>query len=408
MLQYKRFTGRLHLSGYNYITSSGVIVPDTDTVLAEVQAEWQAVFGVDLDLTPSTPQGLMISAETLTRVGVARNNADLANQINPNIATGVFLDAIAALSGLARTVATHTTVTATIVGDSGTIIYAGALASTSAGDLFECTTATTIPIGGTITAPFRSVSTGPIPCAIGALNTIVDGILGWASITNAAAGILGTSEQADTSFWLYRKNTLALQGISTNEAIISAIYNVAGVQSLAYRENTASTTVVIDTISMIAHSIYVCVNGGLDADIARALLQNKTAGAGYNGTTTVSTIDLVSGQSYDVKFSRPIAVPILAKITVRLSGATGDPSETIKQRIVDYASGLISGEAGFIVGGAVSPFELSGAAMGIAGVYVLSSEIALVSTGIFQSTEIAIAIDHIATISLSSVQVVLV
>ncbi len=400
--------GRLHLAGYNYITSSGVIVPDTDTILAEVQAEWQSVFGADLDLTPSTPQGLMITAETLSRIGIARNNADIANQINPNIATGIFLDAIAALSGLTRTVATHTTVTATITGTSGTIIYSGARAETTAGDLFECTASTTIPISGIIDVPFQSVDTGAIPCAISTLTVITDAILGWATITNSAAGVLGVPGQSDTSFWLDRKNTLALQGISTNEAIISALYAINGVQSLSYRENVASTTQIIDGITMIAHSIYVCVNGGTDNDIAQALLKNKTAGAGYNGTTSVATIDAVSGQSYTISFDRPTPIPVLSRITVRLIGATGDPTDTIKQRVVDYANGLVSGEAGFVVGGSVSPFELSGAAMGIAGVYVVLSEIALVSTAIYQTTEIAVAINEIATITLSSVSVVIV
>jgi len=393
---------------YDYITSTGVIVPDTDTILAEVQAEWQAIFGTDLDLTPSTPQGLMMSAEALTRAGIARNNADLANQINPNLATGTFLDAIAALSGLSRTVATHTTVTATVTGDSGTIIYAGALAETAAGDLFECTSATTIPVGGSIDAPFQSVETGAIPCLASALTIITEGILGWATITNASAGVTGVSTQTDASFWLDRRNTLALQGISTNEAMISALYAVEGVASLSYRENTAATTTTIDGISMVAHSIYACIYGGTDADIAQALLQNKTAGAAYNGAVTVATVDPISGQSYSVKFSRPTAIPVLSKITIRVSGATGDPTATIKQKIVDYASGLIEGEPGFVVGGAVSPFELAGAVSSIAGVYILTSEVALASTAIYQTTEMAIAINEIATITLSSVQVVIV
>jgi uncharacterized phage protein gp47/JayE len=393
---------------YDYITTTGVIVPDTDTTLAEVQAEWRAVFGDDIDLNPSSPQGLIISMQVLERQGVARNNAEIANQINPNYSSGIFLDALAALSGLSRTPATHTTVTATVTGDSGAIIYAGALAETAAGDRFECTTATTIPLSGTIDAPFRSVDTGAIPCATGALTIIVDGILGWASITNSQAGILGSTTQLDNSFWMLRRNTLALQGISTNEAIISAINAVTGVQSLAYRENTAAITTVIDGISMVAHSIYVCVNGGTDSDIGAALLQNKTAGAGYNGTTTVAVVDTVSGQSYDVKFQRPTTIPVLSRITVRLSGATGDPTDTIKSKVVSYANGEIEGEQGFVVGGAVSPFELSAAAQGIVGVYVLNSEIALASDGIFQTTEIPISIDEIATITLSSVQVVIV
>lgn len=392
---------------YDYITSTGVIVPDTSTVLAEVQAEWQAVFGADLDLTPSTPQGLMIAAETLSRIGVARNNADLANQINPNLATGVFLDAIASLSNMTRTPATHTTVTATVTGNVGTIIYAGALAETAAGDLFECTTSTTIPASGTIDAPFQSVETGPIPCAAGALSVITEGILGWSTITNAAAGTLGVVTQSDTSFWLDRKNTLAKQGISTVEAIISALYATDGVLSLSFRENTAATTQVIDGISMVAHSIYACVYGGTDADVAAALFTNKTGGAAYNGTTSVPATDPVSGQAYTVLFDRPTEIPVLSKITVRLAGASGDPSAAIKQAVLDYAQGNIQGEPGFVVGGSVSPFELSAAAMGIAGVYVVTSEVALASSGVFQSTEIAIAIDEIATITLASVSVVI-
>lgn len=393
---------------YDYISATGVIVADTDTVLTEVQNEWRAVFGEDLDLSPSSPQGLMISAQVLERIGIMRNNADIANQINPNLATGVFLDAICALSGLARTAATHTTVTATVTGDEGTIIYAGALAETTAGDQFEATTSVAIPVGGTASVPFQSVETGAIPCPAGSLTVIVDGILGWATVTNADAGTLGTAQQNDNALWLDRKNTLALQGISTTEAIISALYATDGVQSLSFRENVASTTKVIDGITMDPHSIYVCVNGGTDANVANAIFQNKTAGAGYNGTTTVAVIDEISGQSYDVKFDRPTAIPALSRITVRLSGATGDPTDTIKQRVVDYANGLVAGEPGFVVGGSVSPFELSGAAQGIPGVYVTLSEVALASTAIFQTTEIPIALDEIATIGLSSVQVVIV
>lgn len=382
-----------------------MIVPDTSTTLEEVQNEYKLAFGADLDLTPSTIQGILISAETLTRDGVARNTSDLANQFNPNLSTGIFLDAICALSGLTRTVATRSTVTATIIGVSGTIIYAGAIAETTSGDQFECTTATTIPISGTTTAPFRSIAYGAIPATVGTLTVIVDGILGWTEITNAAAATLGTAEQSDLSLWNLRKNTLALQGTQTTEAIISALSATAGVQSLQLRENTNSTTTVIDTISMVAHSIYVCVNGGTDADVANAIITNKSAGSQMNGTTTIPTT-VLSGQIIDVKFSRPSIIQVLSRLTVRLGpGAAGNVSDIIKQRVVDYANGLLQGESGFVVGASVSPFELAGAAMGVSGVYVVLSEIAPVSTGIYQATELAIAINQIAAISLAGVTV---
>jgi len=392
---------------YDYVTTSGIIVPDTSTTLAEVQAEYLQNFGADLDLTPSTPQGVMITATTLERDGIARLSADVANQFNPNLSGGVFLDAICALSGLSRVTATRSTVTVTVVGTSGTIINSGALAETTTGDLFQAVTTTTIPIGGTIDMVFQSVELGAIPAPIGTLTVIVDGILGWTSITNAAAATLGVESQSDLSLGRLRRRTLALQGVQTTEAVISGLYAVSGVQSLQFRENVEATTQTIDTISMVAHSIYVCVNGGLDTDIARSILDHRSAGTNFNGTTTVATTS-ASGQVINVKFSRPSVIGVLIKVTVRLNGASGTVSDTIKNRILDYANGLIEGEDGFAVGVSVSPFDIAGAVMGVQGVYVVSVEIAPTSTGVYQSTEIAIAINQIASTSLGGIQVVIV
>lgn len=60
------------------------------------------MFGQDLDISPETPQGVLITMETENRDAIVRNNAELANQINPDLAGGVFLDAIWALMGGAR------------------------------------------------------------------------------------------------------------------------------------------------------------------------------------------------------------------------------------------------------------------------------------------------------------------
>ncbi len=90
---------------YNYIEPQGVIVTDTTgEILNEVINEYQNAFGQDL-IAPtinnpqsfSTPQGLLITSETLARQSVVDNNALLANQINPNVSGGIFLDAILAL-----------------------------------------------------------------------------------------------------------------------------------------------------------------------------------------------------------------------------------------------------------------------------------------------------------------------
>ena len=83
---------------YEYVDSAGLILPDTSELETEVEDEYKAVFGDDLDVNPETPEGILITAEVTQRAGLVSSNAQVANQINPNFAGGVFLGAIAALT----------------------------------------------------------------------------------------------------------------------------------------------------------------------------------------------------------------------------------------------------------------------------------------------------------------------
>jgi len=168
------------MEAYEFIDDSGVIIPDTSVLKAEVQGEYTAVFGDELDLDDETPEGLLISAETAARTGVATNNAALANQINPNLAGGKFFDAIWALTGGGRSEASPSTFTTppTLTGIAGTLIPAFSLAS-SAGNEFETTIDVTLDGSGNGTVAFQSVEDGPIPAPAGTLTTIVSNVLGW-------------------------------------------------------------------------------------------------------------------------------------------------------------------------------------------------------------------------------------
>ena len=333
--------------------------PTLRQYLTDTQSEYLTVFGQDLDLDPSTPQGVLITAEALARTEVVQNNAALANQINPNVAGGVFLDAIMALTGIQRTAQTQTQVPGvTVAGVAGTVIPAGSQAQTAAGDLFYTLAQVTLPSGGSATVNFASVAFGPIPCGTNALNMVVSGVLGWETVTNATAGTLGAATQSDQAARALRQNTLAFQGVSLAEAITSALYNVPGVTSLFFQENVAATTQTINGISMVAHSVYACVEGGSNTAVAAALLENKSSGCAWNGSTTVNVIEPASGQTYSVSFDRPTSVGILVQVTT-----TNGNSASIIPAVLDYANGAINGLAGFVVGADVSPFEIAGAIM---------------------------------------------
>lgn len=396
------------MADYKYVKETGTVVPDTADLLVEVQGEWKSAFGADLQVTPDTPQGVMIAAETVARAAVVENNAALANQINPNLAGGVFLDGICALLGLERATATRTLVRdVQMNGQPLTLIPAGVRARTTADVLFESVGAVTLDATGVGFVDFQSVGFGPVQCPAGTLVNVVDSVLGWETVTNASDGIPGTAEQSDESLRDLRRRTLARQGISTVEAQVSDLNALPGVRSIQFRENIAATTEVIDGITMVAHSVWACVDGGSDADIALALLTNKTDGAAWNGATVVPVVEPNSLQTYTVKFDRPTVVDVLVKVSVRQGTSLADPQVAVRDAVLAYANGEIPGERGFVVGGNVSPFEIAGGvSYFIPGMFVAKVEVALVSSGIYQTTELALATDAVAAVQASAISVV--
>lgn len=503
---------------YDYIKTTGLIIANTSEILAGVQQEYKNAFGEDIVVTADSPQGVLITAEALARDKVVNNNAALANQINPNTAGGPFQDAICALTGIQRKPATKTVVEGVeLTGIPGTLIPAGSQAQTTIGDLFELQSGVVLDGSGDATGTFASVEFGAVPCTIGDLNQVVTGITGWETVNNPNVGALGQDTQSDVSLRAFRLNTLAYQGTALPVAIISALYYVEGVQSLAFLENyndvpvgalirvtngatlsnttwgmTTAGTITIGTsainfalsgqalpspnpwpvakytttanvaltglgtqaggdwsgamtaadivlvknntsaienglysvasgawsrvagytdttvilgsisdISMIKNSIYVSIKGGSDLDVAAALLENKSLGAGWNGNTTVNIVEPISQQSYPVKFTRAASVPVSIRVTI----SAGDPTDIVNA-IMAYVNGEIDGETGFVVGSDVSPFEIAGAVGKLLpGTFMTKVEVSYDSPLSFSTNTLPIRVDQIATTQISAIEV---
>lgn len=392
-----------------YFYSQGLITPDTSATLAEVQSEYLTAFGSDLVLDPSTPQGVLISAETLARNNFINNNAAIANQINPNYAGGVLFDAIWALTGGQRTLTTPTVVSGvTVTGVSGTTIPVGSQAATAAGDLFQTTQTVIIPSGGTTTVNFQSVQSGAIPCAANALTTVVSAVLGWETVNNSVAGVVGTVTESDQAARGARNNTLAFQSKSLPGAAISALYNVPGVTSVFFQENVAATTATINGITMGSHSVYACIAGGVETAIAAALLENKSSGAGWNGGTTVDLVEPASGQTYAVQFDIAEQIGILIQATVH-----GASTSQVQQAILNYAAGTVTDPAGnaanfpgFQIGGNVSPYEIAAAiSVENPSCYVSLIQLSYLSPISYVTTPLTIDVNQIAYTQLSYISV---
>ncbi|BBV03810.1 baseplate J/gp47 family protein [Providencia hangzhouensis] len=395
------------MADYQYLTSQGVIVPDTSTLRDDVESEYRSVFGQDLDVNPETPQGALITMEVENRDAVVRNNAELANQINPDLAGGIFLDAIWALMGGQRFDATHSFLSQVkFTGIAETIIPKGSQAATLNGDLFETTKTLIIGKDGSVTGDMRAIETGAVECGVGQLNKVASSVLGWETVHNPSNAVLGRDAESDLQSRRRRKQTLAKNTVSVGEAITSALYELEGVRSLSYRENYTDQPMIFDGITLVPHSIYVCVEGGDKEAIARSLLRTKTLGAAFNGREEVEVLETISGQIYPVKFDRAKEIVLFCRVTVKK--ATVDAQTIIPAAVESWANGDIDGEGGLVVGRDVSPFEIS-AGINAVEPRLFITRVELSTDGkAWSSNNYEIKMNEVARLKRSAVQVVLV
>lgn len=393
-------------------TAAGVVVPSETDILAGVQADMNAAFGGGLNPALETPQGQLASSQTAV-IGDKNNEVvTIVNQVDPQYSDGRFQDAIGRIYFLTRKPATPTAVTATLNGLAGTVVPAGTLAQDTSGNTYACTGDATIGAGGVVDAEFQNIETGPIPCAAGTLTQVYQAIPGWDAITNAADGTLGSDVESRADFEYRRRNSVALNGKGTPQAIYAEVFALADVLDVYVKDNPSGTTVNTGATNypLAPHSIYVAAVGGTDDDVAAAIWRKKDTGCDYNGNTTVTVVDDAGYSypqpSYTVKFERPAALPI--KFAVTLVDDASLPSnivELVQAAIIARFNGA-DGTTRERIGALILASRYYGAVVAVASNVSLVS--ILIGTATPTLSQVAVGIDQKPTLSASDISVTLV
>jgi hypothetical protein len=384
-------------ASYTYVISTGTIAIDTTDLLSDVETEWKNAFGATLNTDASTPQGTLIASETTARTSVMKNNAELANMQNPNLAYGVYLDATCALLGIGRGTNKSTVASGVqITGDVDTVIPAGSRISTPNNDIFSLVTAVTIPVGGVTTGTFQSQEYGAFAFPTGTM-TILDGTIGWGS-ADAVVGttvISGSTQNTDPQLKNKRNAQLAIQGTASTAAIMANLLEVPNVTSAMVVENNTGSPGVVNGITFTkATGMWVCVAGTPDQSAVAAALYAAhnggcpwdygAAGMGVpvNSPNGVTTPDPSTGLPQVVLYNTPVLYDTYVHLIVQQSASQSPGSAAIQGAVMTYAQGLESNEPGFVMGADVSAFEVSGSiARQYPGLYVKSCMVACVPAG---------------------------
>ncbi len=326
-------------------TPTGLVVPVQSAVLAGVQADMNAAFGGRLNFGTSTQPGgdppQVQQAASYTAV-ISDNYdvfAEFVDQVDPDNATGFMQDAIGRIYFMNRKPAVATVVQLVIVGALNTVIPVGAQAQDTSGNIYVCTQEGTIPVSGTITLPFANIVAGPIAAPANTVTNIYLAIPGWDTVNNPAAGTVGSNVESPADFEFRRQNSVAANAHGSLPAIYGAVFDVSGVIDAFVTENVtdnpisgplgANNSIPNSTnYTLVGHSFYVAVIGGLADDIAQAISIKKNEGSNMNGNTTVVVED-ESGYSfpfptYSITFNEP--TPTTYNFIVNIVNSTALPA----------------------------------------------------------------------------------
>lgn len=328
-------------------SKTGFDVTEIDDLREQIATEWQNAFKEKdrplLNTDPETPQGQIIDSQVATVNQKDSEVLYLAQQFDPRTAEGRFQNALAEIYFIKRKPAINSYAMCTINGRAGTQISAGALIESEIdGTQWSLDQDVTIPTNETITAKFTCLTDGAISASSGTLTKIVTTVTGWDTVTNATA-IVGALEESQSAFEQRRQDSVSLNARSTVNAVYANVAQCDGVIAVYAVDNKKNIAETIDNYSLTPHSIFVSVIGGENADIAKAIYDNLSAGCDYNGNTSVDITNEYSGAVETVKFYRPDVFNIYVKVQIQNSASLQNDYENIvKQAVYNNFYGLDS------------------------------------------------------------------
>ena len=326
-------------------SKTGFDVTEITDLREQIATEWQNAFKEKdrplLNTDPETPQGQIIDSQVATVNQKDSEVLYLAQQFDPRTAEGRFQDALAEIYFIKRKSAINSYAICTLNGRAGTQISAGALIESEInGTQWSLDQDVTIPAEETITAQFTCLTEGAISASAGTLTKIVTTVTGWDAVTNATATV-GSLEESQSAFEQRRRESVALNARSTVNAVYANVAQCDGVIAVYAVDNKKNIAETIDNYTLTPHSIFVSVIGGENADIAKAIYDNLSAGCDYNGNTEVDITNEFSGAVETVKFYRPAQFNIYVKVQIQNNASLPDDYENIiKQAVYNNFYGL--------------------------------------------------------------------
>ncbi len=310
----------------NFIDATGINIQTYDQVVEEIVngtpdiPGFKQIYGDDIIVDSNTPDGQMINIFALAKMDILQLAVMIYNSMDPDQAIGTSLDALCQLCGITRRGGSYTLVSIDITATSSSTLNGlddpdevTFTVSDNNGNQFQLLETVTLSVGVN-SLNFQAVNLGNVQVLPDTITNPVTVIVGVTTINNPGAPYQqGEDQETDAQLRLRRQQSVALPAQGAFGSLLAAVLNLDGVVDAILFENATNE---VDDNSIPAHSIWLIVDGGVEADIAEAIYLIRNLGVGMKGDTSYEIIQ-IDGSVFTVYFDRAEQEDLYVQFSVK-------------------------------------------------------------------------------------------
>lgn len=324
------------------LDSNGFTRPQYETIVVDLTAKWQELFGSDSDTSAHSVAGVLIRLMAFFLDLIYKLAEKVYNSQYLSTATGVSLDKIASNFGLYRNPAEQAIVDLSFTGTPGFVILAGKMFKTTDGKIYQLGSDVLLSASGTGAGTAYAMETGAqynVPA--NAITSQVEPTSDIFTVTNPQAVENGANIETDAELAHRVRLANDTKPSSPVNGVISAVMEVPGVKSVQVVTNN---TMAVDSYGNPAKTIHVYVDGGEEMKIADALFNSVSAGILMVGSHTETMTDAAGFSGNVVAFDYATKETIFVTVDVTTNNDFEiDGVDQVKRAVNDYLGSVPMG-----------------------------------------------------------------
>lgn len=340
------------------VTATGYTPVALQDWVDRFEAMYRTIYGSDIDLSAKSADGQLVGILAQMFADQDLQVATAYAMLDPNQASGAWVDQFLTYLGLGRKTPMTTLLTQVkIEGTAGLIVRPPYYVETKNNVRFSLNSPVQIGTGGSVTTSFQSVDKGQFTVLAGDVLTPTSVVVGITKVTNLQVSSGGLAEELDADAVDRAFGSYGLASTNTLDGVVAEIRQMNDVLACNGYENEEDAA---DSDGLPGHSQLLVIDGGTPERIGNAIYRRKTPGTKQHqiaGAGAMSyQVPTTSGKFFTAKWQQCTYIEPYLKIVVARKEMFTDISTAEIKRILRTLT--------YNVGQAASTFDMADAING--------------------------------------------